>query len=123
MGRADEDFGPVELTLGERIVLIDNDADGESLRVTEAEWLDPFSEPLSVENQDFVKRSGKWSSFDVSTSDQWARLIGDRLSEVEPVANAAGKLTGVILRTDHECVLRLGVMADELFVDELTTSG
>jgi hypothetical protein len=82
-GRPDTDFGPVELTIGERLFLFDNEADGESLRVTETAWADPFPEPLSSEDREFVERSGKWTAFDVSTLRRWAKPIGERLSDVE----------------------------------------
>ncbi len=31
-------------------------SDGESLRIEEGHWLDPFQEPLSPENKEFVTR-------------------------------------------------------------------
>ena len=120
-GQPDTDVGPVELTIGERVFLFDNQADGESLRVLEIGWADPFSEPLNAENRRFVQESGKWTAFDVSTIDEWANLIGEPLSGVEAITNDAGKTTGIVLRTGHGGALRLGVMADELFVDGLVT--
>jgi hypothetical protein len=120
-GRPDTDFGPVELTIGERPFLFDNEADGESLRVTETAWADPFPEPLSTENREFVQRFGKWTAFDVSALGRWAKLIGQALSDVEGITDDGGKTTGIVLRTQHGCALRLGVMADELFVDGLVT--
>lgn len=118
-GRADTDFGPVELTIGSRPYLLDNGSDGESLRITEAAWTDPFVEPLSEENREFVDQAGKWTPFDVSALGNWATLIGEVLTDVEPISNETGKTTGVLLRTGHGGQLRLGVMADELFVDGL----
>jgi hypothetical protein len=118
-GRPDTDFGPVELTIGERHFLFDNEADGESLRVTETTWADPFPEPLRTENREFVQRSGKWTAFDVSSVGGWAKLIGEPLSDVEAITDDGGKTTGIVLRTEHGGALRLGVMADELFVDGL----
>jgi hypothetical protein len=119
----DTDFGPVELTVGEQLFLFDNEPDGESLRITGAAWIDPFAEPLSAENREFVARSGKWTAFDVSADRAWASLIGEVLSEVEPIVNSAHKMTGIILRTEHGGVVRLGVEADELFLDGLVTPG
>lgn len=120
-GRPDTDFGPIELTLGDHFFLLDSDSDGESLRVAETAWVDPFSEPLSPENRVFVQQSGKWAAFDVSTLDRWAKLIGEPLSDVEAISNDAGKTTGVVLRTAHGGALRLAVIADELFVDGMAT--
>jgi hypothetical protein len=118
-GRADTDFGPVELTVGERTFLFDSGPDGESLRIDERPWTDPFTEPLSAENREFVDKSGKWKALDVSTLGDWATLIGASLTEIEWITNNTGKTTGVLLRTEHGGALRLGVMADELFVDSL----
>lgn len=118
-GRPDTDFGPVELTIGEQVFLFDNAPDGESLRIIEHPWHDPFREPLSEENKEFVERSGKWTAFDVSTLGPWAKLIGEPLADVEPITNEDGKMTGILLRTTHGGLIRLGVMADELFLDEL----
>jgi hypothetical protein len=116
-GRPDTDFGPVELTIGERPILFDTGADRESLHVTETAWADPFREPLSTESREFVERSGKWTAFDVSTLGRWAKLIGEPLSDVEAITDDGGKTTGIVLWTEHGGALRLGVMADELFVD------
>jgi hypothetical protein len=63
-GVPDTDFGPLELAFGDRVVLLDNAADGEALRVRRQAWEDPFAEPLSGENRAFVEESGKWTAFD-----------------------------------------------------------
>lgn len=120
-GRPDTDFGPVELTIGERPFLFDNEADGESLRVTETAWSDPFAEPLSTENREFVERSGKWTAFDISALGRWAKLIGEPLSDVEAITDPGGKTTGIVLRTEHGGSLRVGAMVDGLFVDGSVT--
>lgn len=54
---------------------------------------------------------------------QWATLIGEQLSDVTPITNAAGKTTGIVIRTEHGGVVRLGVLADELFLDGLAIPG
>lgn len=118
-GRPDTDFGPVEITVGEQVFLFDSGPDGESLRIEEGPWQDPFSEPLSEENREFVDQPGKWTAFDVSTLGLWARLVGEPLADVEAVTNVDGKMTGILLRTRHGGLVRLGVMADELFLDGL----
>jgi hypothetical protein len=48
-------------------------------------------------------------------------LIGESLSGIESITNDADKTTGIVLRTQHGGALRLGVMADDLFVDGLVT--
>jgi hypothetical protein len=82
-------------------------------------WEDPFAEPLSDENRDFVEKSGKWTAFDVSAEGAFATFIGDVLDTVEPVLAGSGKVTGIILRTGRGGVVRVGVEADDLFVNEL----
>jgi hypothetical protein len=76
---------------------------------------------LSIENREFVQRSGKWTAFDVSTLGRWAKLIGEPLSDVEAITDDGGKTIGIVLRTEDGGALRLGVMATELFVDGLVT--
>ena len=57
-GVPDTGFGPLELTFGGRVVLLDNAADGETLRVRAQAWEDPFAGPLSCENRAFRHRIG-----------------------------------------------------------------
>ena len=118
-GRPDTDFGPVEVTIGGQGFLFDGAPDGGALRIAEQAWEDPFSEPLSEENQEFVENSGQWTAFDVSTVGLWAKLIGEPLADVETITNEDGKTTGISLRTTHGGLVRFGVMADELFLDDL----
>ena len=114
------DFGPLELTFGNRSILFDNAADGETLRVRATAWEDPFAEPLSAGNRAFVEQSGKWVAFDVPAVGAFATFIGDVLASAEPVLGESGHLTGVILRTDGGGVLRVDVEADELFLTGVT---
>jgi hypothetical protein len=116
-GVADTDFGPVELTVGKRVFLIDNASDGDSLRVLAEEWHDPFAEPMSPENREFVAKSGKWTAYDVSGDPEFAAFTGDLLQSVEPFSNSDGKVTGVALRTAGGGTVRLDVIADELYLN------
>lgn len=118
-GHADTDFGPVELTVGERTFVFDAGADGEALRISEGPWVDPFAEPLSEENRRFVEESGKWAAFDMSPTPTWAAFVGKPLCEATALADTTGKVVGIILRIGDGGLVRLGVMADELFVDEV----
>lgn len=117
-GVANTDFGLLELTIGGRVLLIDNASDGETLRVVGDEWQDPFTEPMSPENREFVAQSGKWAAYDVSGDREFAGLIGDVLQGVEPITNPADKVVGVVLRTAGGEMLRLEVMGDELYLTE-----
>lgn len=116
-GVADTEFGPVELTIGDQVFLIDNASDGETLRVLTEEWQDPFAEPMSPENRAFVARSGKWTAYDVSGDPEFAALTGDLLQNVEPISNSDGRITGVTLRTAGGGTVRLDVIADELYLN------
>lgn len=101
------------------MVLLDNAADGQTLRVRKQAWEDPFAEPLSAGNRAFVEKSGKWTAFDVSAEGSFAAFIGDVLGSVEPVAAEDGAVTGVVLRTRSGGVIRVDAEADELFVSQL----
>jgi hypothetical protein len=118
-GVPDTDFGPLELTVGGRVVLLDNAADGETLRVRTQAWKDPFAEPMTGENRAFVEESGKWAAFDVSAQGAFATFIGDVLASVETVLADSGKVTGMILQTERGGVVRVDVEADELFLNEV----
>lgn len=118
-GVPDTDFGPLELTFGGRVRLLENGADGEALRVREEAWEDPFAGPLNDENRAFVSKAGKWTAFDVSATGAYSTLIGGVLVRVEPVLADYGKVTGMILRTDRGGIVRVDVEADELFLNEI----
>ena len=85
------------------------------MRLGIGEWTDPFAEPLSPENRDFVARSGKWKAFDVSHESNFGRLIGQRLRDLS-LLTRCGKVIGVELLFEST-ILRAEVRADELFVD------
>ena len=59
-GMPDTGYGPLELTFGGRVILLDGAADGEALRVSTQLWQDPFAGPLSDENRAYVDKSGQW---------------------------------------------------------------
>jgi hypothetical protein len=111
-GVPDTDFGPLELTFGDRFALLDNAADGEALRVRAQAWEDPLAEPLSEENCAFVEKSGKWAAFDASAESAFATFVGDVLASVELVLAESGKVTGLILRTGKGGIIRVEVEAD-----------
>ncbi len=115
-GARDVSEGPVEVALDNGAVFrLESGSDGESLRFAIGEWVDPFAEPLSPENREFVARSGKWTAFDVSGDQNIAKLFGARLRDLNLVI-VSGKVVGVELVFDS-AALRAEVRADELFVD------
>ncbi len=116
-GEVISEAGPIELTFADDcLVLLDGGSDGESLLIKHSQWVDPFSEPLSVENRKYVAKSGKWTSFDVSKRTPYIGLVGERILGITPVGTPDRKVTGIIITTDH-CVLRVENVADEIQVD------
>lgn len=115
-GVRDVGEGPVEVALDNGAVFrLESGGDGESLRVAVGEWIDPFAEPLSPENREFVARSGKWVAVDVSSDRDFGKLIGARLSDLNLLI-ASGKIVGVEL-VFGSVTMRAEVRADELYVD------
>lgn len=110
----DRDYGPVELTFSDgTAVVFDAGADGEALVVRSGPWCDPFAEPLSEENQEFVRDHGKWTAFDVSGEPMPALLVGNPITGHDETRTENGKPTGVTL---HSVSVHLSIetVADEL---------
>lgn len=115
-GRCNPIEGPVEFTFDSGFTLrLESGADGESLRVFADEWADPFAEPLSPENREFIEISGKWSAFDVSELEGYKLLIGQRVENFG-LMTRMGKIIGVRLAIGP-AILTAEVGADELLVD------
>ncbi|WP_424189069.1 hypothetical protein ACOBQX_11825 [Actinokineospora sp. G85] len=114
-GEPDTESGFMELSADDGfVVLFDSGADGESIRVEAREWVDPFREPLSVENREFVRRHGKWTVFDRSGAAGYAHLIGNTVVAVHQTG-AGDRVTALDIVLDR-CFLTLEVRADELRV-------
>lgn len=79
------------------VVYFKGASDGERLAIYPEPWEDPFAEPLSPENREFVRESGKWTKFDVSDQDSYAGFIGKKVIMVESIHNDVGNLAGVAL--------------------------
>ena len=108
--------GPIELTFDGGFTLrLESGADGESLRVSVGEWVDPFAEPLSAENREFVEASGKRTVFDVSELEGYKLLIGQRVENFSLMTRAR-KIVGVRLLIGP-AALTAEVGADELLVE------
>ncbi|WP_446663586.1 hypothetical protein [Flexivirga sp. B27] len=115
-GAVFSEHGILELSFGRRTSLwMDSGHDGEKLRVCRGRWIDPFAEPLSAENREFVRTSGKWTAFDIDAEDDLGQLIGRSLDRVEPMWMFMGKLVGVRLTFGPSTVVVLSE-ADELHV-------
>jgi hypothetical protein len=115
-GKVDSDIGPVELTLSDGSIFLFNvGSDGASLRVDEEGWQDPFEEPLSPENREFVERSGKWTAFDVSSKQPYNALIDRTVVDVQPIMGQLHKIVGAGIITDIG-TLRVTIAFDEVLV-------
>jgi hypothetical protein len=109
-------FGPVEVAFSEgAFVWFDSGADGYTLKIQFAEWVDIFAEPLSDENREYVAKSGKPMAFDVSDQPPYRDLVGQSVVDVRPQSDSPGKLTGVSFVTESH-VLHAVVGPDELIV-------
>lgn len=114
-GAPDRDYGPIELMLADgRFLVFDAGPDGEALVGRTEEWDDPFGEPLSTANREFVREHGKWTAYDVSAEPPYAALVGHPLEDCVP-HHTHGKLTGLTLTTGAGR-LHIHVIADELQV-------
>jgi hypothetical protein len=92
--------GPLELEVDGRTFLLDGAPDGESLRVREGAWEDPFKEPLSDENLRYIREHGKWHRIDCSQHEHYDTLVGQELREVGLLENEHRRIAGVRLSTN-----------------------
>src|SRR5436309_302811 len=95
-GSVDRSNGPIEFSFEDgSCLLLECGPDGEALRLSRRPWDDPFSDPLTPENAEFVQRSGKWTAFDVSGETPYASFVDARLARCDPVRNIEGLITGL----------------------------
>ncbi|OLR91282.1 hypothetical protein [Actinokineospora bangkokensis] len=114
-GEADTASGFLELRADDGFVaLFDSGADGRSIRVEAREWVDPFTEPLTSANREFVRKHGRWAVFDRSAADGYAQVVGNTVVAVH-MARAGGKVVGVDIVLDR-CFVSMRVSLDELRV-------
>lgn len=114
-GQLNVEFGPLEIGTDGGTFLLDSDGDGERLRVLAQAWEDPFTEPLSEENQRFIDECGKWTRVDVTHDREYRDLVGERVTGVVLVENEHGLTAGVRLCMSVRDVWFL-VSADECYV-------
>lgn len=111
--------GSVELVFEDNSVLFCESApDGETVAVHDTAWVDPFAGPLSPENEEFVRTSGKWARYDMSEETPFADLIGRKVVDVAWIAGATGKRYGLVLNVSGH-LLAVYANADELRVRAL----
>lgn len=112
--------GAVEIAFaGGGVLFCDTGPDGDSLRLQDSAWIDPFTGPLSPENEEFVRTSGKWVRYDVSTEPQFVDLIGRKLFDIAPMVGSTGRLHGLLLDISGFKFL-IYANADEVHVSLLT---
>ena len=94
-GSLEQVDGPLEITVSGRSVLFDCEGDGESLRVRERCWNDPFEGELSADNRQFVESSGRWRRTEVSDWQGYRDLKGHVITEIQLLTNQHGRVAGV----------------------------
>jgi hypothetical protein len=109
------DGGDVQLWFGDGVVRLGVASEGETLRIGDTPWRDPFAEPLSSENAEYVASHGKWTLVDVSDEEPFRELIGKCVTAVMPLTNRFGRFIGVQL-VAGDSSLNVYVHADELHV-------
>lgn len=115
-----DDSGAVEIAFASGSTLFcDSGPDGDSVRMHHEAWVDPFAGPLSPENEDYVRKSGKWTKCDVSDEDPFVHVVGRKLTDIAPMSGAAGKLYGLLLNASG-FLIAVYANADELHVRLLT---
>jgi hypothetical protein len=114
-GSRDAVRGPIEFSFGSDFYLrLESASDGVSLRLRFGEWSDPFAEPLSEENRQFVLSSGKWTAYDVSDEDGYRDIVGRSFDSLDLIT-----LNELIIGVEvsaGSAILKAVVDADELVV-------
>lgn len=114
-GEIDPVDGPLEIGVDGQVVLLDGAMDGESLRVRDRAWDDPFKEPLTTENLDYVEEHGKWQRVDCSHHKDYEEFVGQVLTEVRLLRNERHRIGGVRLSV-HSRSMWFVVEGDECHV-------
>lgn len=114
-GAVETSRGDLELVFsGGDVVLFEVGGDGERLRIQEEAWQDPFAPPLSAENEEFVRKSGKYVRLDARAVGP-ALPVGESLVRYRAIRNHFGSVAGVRLEFDGSAV-RFLVEGDESYV-------
>ena len=92
--------GAIELTFSDGSVVMCDAAADWTLEFYDKAWVDPFPEPLSESDRDYLDRYGRWSAFDVTDQMPYSRLVGQRVLQTIPHLNDLLEMTGLLIRTD-----------------------
>lgn len=110
-----DEGGFLELTFVSGDVLLLDIGSDWTLTAQAQAWNDPFTEPISAENRDFVERHGRWTAVDVSQGD--ARLLtGSSISSASLLTDDMADVVGVVLLADG-VVVSATAWGGELFVE------
>ena len=101
-----------------RILFCDSGPDGESIKLTEQPWVDPFEGNMSPENVRFVRQSGKLTAFDVSAEEPFASLIGSKVFDLAPMMGISGKIFGLVVNI-YGALIAVYATFDECHVTRL----
>ena len=94
-GELDKSDGPIELDFSDDSVLvITGQSDGESLKVSNARWRDPFEPPISRENEDYISQYGRWRRVSVSDEEPYKEFVGRSVAAIDLLENQFGRLAG-----------------------------
>lgn len=108
--------GPLELSFdGSHTYLLDAGSDGETLRVLDGPWQDPFAPPLSAENIEFLEISGRWAAFDLTRQAPWEALLKSTIGAQSLKSGPESKLIGATLWAGP-VVVDIQVDCDELVI-------
>jgi hypothetical protein len=99
-------------------LLCESGSDGDSVRASDTAWVDPFAGPLSAENEEYVRTSGKWVKHDVSDEPPFADLVNQKIFDIAPMTGTRGKTYGLLLNMSGH-LLAVYANADELHVRPL----
>jgi hypothetical protein len=94
-GVADLADGSLEIKVAGEVVLLDGASDGESLRVRNGPWVDPFDEPVSTENLEYIAEHGRWQRVDCSIHEFYDDFLKEAITDVRLLENEHGRTAGV----------------------------
>ncbi|MGB9112019.1 MAG: hypothetical protein WCF24_04750 [Acidimicrobiales bacterium] len=115
-GDLDRTRGPLQLHFDDgTTIMFDVARDGERLSLDEEEWIDPFRLPLTPENAEFVRVSGKWTAIEIGDDEPWHAAIDSPLEGIVPILSPNGATVGVVLAIGKLSVEAL-IEGDEIFV-------
>ena len=89
--------GPLEMEVDGRVVLFDGANDGESLRVRDRGWDDPFKDPVSAETREYIELHGRWQRVDCSSHEGFIDLVDQVITDVRLLRNEHGRTAGLTI--------------------------